>query len=153
MKALRRVVHADLLRFRVPADWTAAEEEGGVTLWTPADTDGGSLRVLAEVLEGEDLESRLVEMATRFVHPNDVRAGDRTVERLSDGSLLASLRATAETEGVDLAFYLWMKGRITDGRAVCGLFSYALPAERDGDPHFAETLGLLDAEIRDARLG
>jgi hypothetical protein len=153
MPSLKPVVHADLVRFRVPAGWIAAAEDGNVVLHAPAEADGGSLRVLAEVLEGEGLEARLLEMATRFVHPNDVRAGDRTVERLPDGALLASLHATAEAEGARLAFYLWMKGQVSGGRAVAALFSYALPAERDGDPAFAAVIGLLDAEIRAAKLG
>lgn len=158
MPPLKDVVHADLVRFRLPSDWVRAEEQGGVALWGPPGPAGapspeGALRVLAEALGGGDPEARLAEMATRFVQPDDVRAGDRALDRLPDGSILASLHALAEVEGARLAFYLWMKGAVVGGRAVSALFSYALPAERDGDPRHAETLGLLDAEIRAARLG
>lgn len=158
MPPLKDVVHADLVRFRLPSDWVRAEEEGDVALWGPPESaggpsPGGALRVLAEALEGGDPEARLMEMATRFVQPDDARAGDRALDRLPDGAVLATLYARAEVEGERMAFYLWMKGAVVGGRAVSALFSYALPAGRDGDPGPAETLGLLDAEIRAARLG
>ncbi|WP_207485017.1 hypothetical protein [Arenibaculum pallidiluteum] len=153
MTPLKEIVHADLLRLRLPADWRGAPEEDGVSCWTPDPPDGGALRILLETLSGGDAAVRMLEMATRFLQPGDVRAADRTLEQLEDGALLATLHAQAEADGAPAAFYLWMKGVAADPGALCALFSFSLPAARDGDPHFAALLSMLDAEIRACRLG
>jgi len=150
------------VRFRLPADWLEGEE-GGVGIFPPPRPGGGTLRVTSEVMRhggppGDgDLAAAtrviLRQTVENFIRPDDPRCGDRVVEQLDDGSLIASYSARTEIDGDKLVIYLWMRGKAMADAATLAVFSFAMAAEDDGSEAFAAIVGMLDSEIRAAGLG
>ncbi|HEY0835699.1 MAG TPA: hypothetical protein VGE72_17485 [Azospirillum sp.] len=154
----RTVEWGGAVRFRVPAHWApAVEEREGMDILTfrPADSAGGTLNVLVDERAPQDggrAEDVLQEMALRFVRPDDARASDRTVEDRADGVRLAQAAMVTEEDGRVESHYLWLLGRVRDGRVGVAMFSYSLPARLDGQEPHVSTLAALDAAIRAAEL-
>jgi hypothetical protein len=150
------------VRFRLPADWLEGAE-AGVGVFQPPRDGGGTLRVTSEVLRhggpsGDgDLAAAtrviLHQTAENFVRADDPRCGDRVIDQVDDGSLIASYSARTEIDGDKLVIYLWMRGKAMAETVTIAVFSFAMAAESDGDEAFAAIVGMLDSEIRAAGLG
>jgi hypothetical protein len=156
MTAMKDIRFTEQVTFRLPADWIETMEDG-LGLFQPARPDSGSLRVTTEVMEAaSDLpattRSLLVQTAERFVRADDPRGHDRMVEEIDDGGIFASFNARTVIDGANVMIYLWLRGRTSWRRVTVALFSYVLPAERDGEVPFVDTVAMLDREIRDARI-
>lgn len=154
----KAVEWAGTVRFRVPMGWTVSSEDREgieVLAFDPADSGGGAFRVLADERAprpGEPAEATLHEMVLRFVRPDDARVSDRSVEEREDGARLAQAAMVTEEDGRTESHYLWLLGRVRDGRVRVAMFSYTLPALFDGqEPHVSNLAGL-DAAIRAAEL-
>jgi hypothetical protein len=149
------------VRFRLPADWLEGAE-AGVGVFQPPQEGGGTLRVTSEVLrhggppgDGDLAATRVIlhQTAENFVRPNDSRIGDRIIDQLDDGSLIASYSARTEIDGDKLVIYLWMRGKAMAETVTIAVFSFAMAAENDGGEAFAAIVGMLDSEIRAVGLG
>ncbi|WP_207455995.1 hypothetical protein [Azospirillum sp. SYSU D00513] len=150
---------AELVRFRLPPGWLpeVEEHEGhAVAAFRPPRGEAGALRLVTDRVAPKPgqggVEEVLREMALRFVRPDDPRAGDRTVEDREDGALIAQAVMRTVEDGRAEAHYLWFVGAEREGRAAVAMFSYALPAEADGDEEAAATLSRLDPAIRSAEI-
>jgi hypothetical protein len=148
---------AELVRLRLPTGWIPEleEHEGhSVAAFRPPRGGTGTLRLVTDRVKPRPdqggVEDVLREMALRFVRPDDARASDRMVEERDDGALLAQAVMRTREEGREEVHYLWFVGARREGRAAVAMFSYALPAEADGDEESAATLSLLDSAIRAA---
>jgi hypothetical protein len=154
----KAVEWAGTVRFRVPMGWTVSSEDREgieVVAFHPADAGGGALRVLADERTprpGEPAEAVLHEMVMRFVRPDDGRVSDRSVEDRADGARLAQAAMVTEEDGRTESHYLWLLGRVHDGRVRVAMFSYTLPTLFDGQEPHVSTLAGLDAAIRAAEL-
>jgi hypothetical protein len=156
------ILFENRVRFRLPADWLEGAE-AGVGVFQPPRDGGGTLRVTSEVLRhggppGDgDLAAAtrviLHQTAENFVRADDPRCGDRVIDQLDDGSLIASYSARTEIDGDKLVIYLWMRGKAMAETVTIAVFSFAMAAESDGDEAFAAIVGMLDSEIRAAGLG
>jgi hypothetical protein len=150
------------VRFRLPADWLEGAEAGVGVFQLPRE-GGGTLRVTSEVLRhggppGDgDLAAAtrviLHQTAENFVRADDSRIGDRVIDQLDDGSLIASYSARTDIDGDKLVIYLWMRGKAMAEAVTIAVFSFAMAAENDGDEAFASIIGMLDSEIRATGLG
>jgi hypothetical protein len=150
------------VRFRLPADWLEGED-GGIGIFHPPRPGGGTLRVTSEVLRhgGQHGDGDLAaatrvilrQTAENFVRPDDPRGGDRVIEQLDDGSLIASYSARTEIDGDKLVIYLWMRGKAMGEAVTIAVFSFAMAIDDDGSETSAATVGMLDSEIRTAGLG
>ena len=87
------------------------------------------------------------------MRPDDPRGGDRVIDQLDDGSLIASYSARTEIDGDKLVIYLWMRGKAMAETVTVAVFSFAMAAENDGNEDFAAIVGMLNSEIRAAGLG
>jgi len=154
----KAVEWAGMVRFRVPMEWTVTSEDREgieVVIFRPAQADGGALHVLTDERgprAGEPAEAVLHEMAMRFVRPDDARVSDRSVEDREDGARIAQAAMVTEEDGRTESHYLWLLGRVRDGKARVAMFSYTLPAHFDGQEPHVSTLAGLDAAIRTAEL-
>lgn len=146
------------VRFRVPLDWTVSSEDREgieVVAFHPAEASGAALRVLTDERlprPGEAAEATLHEMVLRFVRPDDARVSDRSVEDRPDGARLAQAAMLTEEDGRAESHYLWLLGRVRDGRVRVAMFSYTLPAQHDGQEPHVSVLAGLDAAVRAAEL-
>lgn len=154
----KAVEWAGTVRFRVPMGWTVSSEDREgieVLAFAPNDSGGGAFHVLVDERAprpGEPAEAVLHEMALRFVRPDDSRVSDRSIEEREDGARLALAAMVTEEDGRAESHYLWLLGRVRDGRARVAMFSYTVPALFDGqEPHVSNLAGL-DAAIRAAEL-
>ncbi|WP_245986463.1 hypothetical protein [Azospirillum thermophilum] len=154
----REIGWNDVVRFRLPADWSmeVEEHEGhAVAAFRPPPPAGGVLRLVTDRVtprpDSGGVEAVLQEMALRFVRPDDPRAGDRTVEPHRDGVIAQAVMHTEE-DGRAEVHYLWLIGSDRDGRASVAMFSVALPAILDGDESCAVMLGQVDGLVRDAEI-
>jgi len=148
--------------FRLPADWLDGMEDG-VGIFHPPRPRGGTLRVTTEELRhggnpGDgDLAAAtrviLRQTAENFVRADDSRVGDRVLEQLDDGSMLASYNARTMIEGDMVAIYMWLRGKAVKEVVTLAVFSFALAASADGSDAFVTAIGMLDDEIRAAELG
>lgn len=154
----KAVEWAGTVRFRVPMGWTVSSEDREgieVLAFDPADGGDGVFRVLADERAprpGESAEAVLHEMALRFVRPDDSRVSDRSVEDLEGGVRLAQASMVTEEDGRVESHYLWLLGRVREGKARVAMFSYTLPALFDGQEPHVSTLAGLDEAIRAAEL-
>lgn len=154
----RTIERDGVVRFRLPADWTVRmEEHEGHAVAAFDAPGGGTLRLVTDRVAPPQAGSGgtvllLREMALRFVRPDDPRAGDRVVEDRPGGGLIATAVMRTDQDGRAEVHYLWMLGAERDGRVSAAMFSFALPADRDGEEGAVAAVGTADAAVRAAVL-
>jgi len=162
---MRNVGHGDLVRFRLPWDWTS-EPDGQLTVFHPDVSGAGSLRVAVQAFphvdyaENEDeadadraAQRVLWQTAQQFADGPDGRIGEGSVEWLPDGEVMARFITTEVEDGEVLRLHLWLRGSASDGQTTLALFSYVATQTCADSPDEQARLDMLENEIRAAIIG
>lgn len=157
---MRNVGHGDLVRFRVPWDWSA-EKDGELAVFSGDEEGSGTLRVAVHAFSyadggaEDDGDARRVlrQTAEQFADGPDGRVGEGSVEWLDEGEVLARFATAGEEDGEPLRFHLWLRGSACDGQTTLALFSFAVTEAAHGGETAQATLAMLEREIRTAIVG